>query len=589
MKEKGQILVLAMIVLGIVFLNVILLAGGSMNFFQNANQTVRSTQALHLAEAGIDKALAALNSTAGEYSGESDTSLGAGTFSVSVTTVDANTKQVESTGYIPSRQNSKAKKTIRMTVAKGVGASFNYGVQVGDGGLSMGENSVIEGSVFSNGAVTMANNSQITGDVYVASGISPTAQLEVDCTPPNCQDFLFGRSIGGQDRLDVAQSFRPATAYTLSKVALKLKKFGSPSDITVRILGDDLGKPDKNNVLAQGTMWASQVTSEYGFLEVILSPELSLQADTLYWLLVDTSSDNNNYWFWSADSMQSYSGGNSFFTANWQSGTAVWTDTGFDLGFKIFSGGIPSGVTGGSGVRIGKDAHAHLLKDLNINKGAYYQVAENIQAASYHPGAADPVAQSMPLSANNILQWKNTAASLGTFSGDITTCPDTLAAGKYLGSITLPGSCTVVVGTPIWVTGNFTLANNDTLRLGSSYGPTSGVVMVDNFIQFGNGNRLLGSGESGSYLLLLSEFNSSNDPELRAAITFQNSGNNGIVYARLGIIRVANNNDLKEVMGWKLELGNGVRVTYEQGLANIFFSSGPSGSFSLVSGTYQLR
>jgi type II secretory pathway component PulK len=72
---------------------------------RNERSAIASAQALALAEAGIDKAAYELNQSAG-YSGESDTSLGNGTFSVSVASINSNTKRVTVTGSVPNRRPS---------------------------------------------------------------------------------------------------------------------------------------------------------------------------------------------------------------------------------------------------------------------------------------------------------------------------------------------------------------------------------------------------------------------------------------------------------------------------------------------------
>lgn len=599
-QQSGQVFVLALIVLSVVLMSTLAIITGAVSFWQNSRYTLQSSQATNLAEAGLDKAIASLNAQGGAYSGQGETTLGPGSFEVAVTTLQNGAKSIESFGYVPSKAQAKSKKRVKATVAKGLGAAFYYGIQVGEGGLIMAENSQVTGvnntagSVYSNGNIEMQNNSEITGDVYVAGGIQPVADQQSLCLA-SCTDFTFGTNVNGQDVLDVAQSFKPTTSSVLNKVKLKLKKFGSPPDLVVRILADSSGKPDKNNVLSSGTLLASTVTGSYGLVEVIFTSPASLNADTSYWILVDTSSSQTNYWAWSADSLQGYNRGFSSWSTHWVANNAIWTTTTVDLDFETYMGGVPTYINGSNGVDIGGSAYANTLYNLTIGGGAYYQMAENIQAGSTHPGSIDPVAQPMPLSDSNLTQWKNTASSLATYSGDITTCPSSLAPGKYIGSISLPSGCTVTVGSPIWIAqngssgGNLTFSNNNTLRLDPSYEDSSGVIIADNFITFGNGNKLLGSGTLGSYLIIVSEFNSRDDPQGRDAISLNNSDNSGIIYSNLGSILVSNNNNLTEITGWKLRLMNNVVVEYDQGLANSFFSSGPSGAYSLVKGTYQLR
>ena len=90
-KESGQILVIVFIALGVVLFSVLSLVAGAQLYFSNSNYTVDGEKATALAEAGADKALASLNKTAGAYSGESETILGDGSYSITITSKSAGT------------------------------------------------------------------------------------------------------------------------------------------------------------------------------------------------------------------------------------------------------------------------------------------------------------------------------------------------------------------------------------------------------------------------------------------------------------------------------------------------------------------
>lgn len=586
--QKGQILVLAVVIVGLVMINTLVIVSGSQLFSQNTNYTIQSSQALNLAEAGVDKALAALNATGGNYNGEQETLLEVGSFSVTITTPNPTAKVIESTGYVPSKTNLKVKRTIKITAGKGVGMSFNYGVQVGDGGLRMEETSKVDGSVYSNGNVEMDNNAKITGDAYVAGGTAAAADQQSDCSSPNCTDFIFGKNVAGNDRLDVAQSFQPSSSNYLSKAALKLKKIGAPPDITVRVMRDENGEPDKGEILASGTLAANLVADQYGFVEVIFSTAPYLSSNTTYWIMLDTSLNPSNYWAWSADSLQGYAGGAPSWSPNWQAGNPSWNPISADLGFKIYFGGVPNFIQGGNnGSTIFGNAYANTLRDLTVNGGAYYQTVSNVTAGSYHPGSSDPAPKTMPVSDTNIDGWKGVASGAGIYSGDISSCRAQLGPGKYVGNVIFPNGCTVTVTDPVWITGNLRLNNGAILQLSSSYNGASGVLIVDGTIILSQNNKILGSGTPGSYLMALSTFDSRGNG--LSAIEVENSSNEGILYAPYGIAEIENTNNINELTAWKVKLSNGVVISYDTGLSSIFFSSGPSGAYSLVKGTYQLK
>lgn len=584
--QTGQILLIALVVVGLVMVNSLMIAGGSQTFYQSTTYSVQSAEAINLAEAGIDKALASLNASGGSYSGEPETVIGDGSYSVVITSPTANTKIIESTGYIPSKSNAKVKRTIKITAAKGIGAAFNYAVQVGEGGFKMNNNSVINGSIYSNGNIEMNNNARITGDAYVAGGVDPTADQQSDCTDPNCADFPFGTNINGSDILDVAQGFQLSKSDYLTKISLKLKKYGSPPDLQVRILGDKSGNPDKNNVLASGLLSQSIVTDKYNFVDVTFSSSPYLTANTPYWIVADTSS-NTAYWSWSGDSILGYPQGNAKWSSNWQAKTPVWNQVNLDLGFKAYLGGTVTYIQGTNGAVISGNAHAHLLEDLSVTKGAYYQTIQNVTAGNLYPGSEDPSAKVMPISDGNISDWKDLAQNSGVYTGNISSCVNRLGPGKYVGNVNISNGCNVVIKDPVWVTGNLNLSNNVVIKLDPSYGAGSGVFIVDGTITLSNGIIIKGSGTSGSVLTLISLYNSQANGI--PAIDINNSGNQGGLFAPYGIIDIANSNNLTELAAWKIILSNDVTINYDTGMASVWFSSGPQGAFSLVKGTYQLK
>ncbi len=547
-------------------------------------------QATNLAEAGLDKAVASLNSSGGVYNGEGETIAGPGSYEVTITSKDAATNIIQSTGYIPNKTNPTSKRTVQIQVSKGQGVAFTYGLQVGDGGLAMSDNVTVNGSTYANGNISLGNNSKITGDAYVAGGSQPTADQQSDCSGSNCADYIFGKNVAGQNIQDVAQSFQPSANTIINKISLKLKKVGSPSNPTVRIMGDIIGNPNKNNVITSGVLNASLVSTSYGFVDVTFSTTPNLIANTPYWIMIHANSlDNSNYWVWSEDTLQGYNRGAPKWSTNWQVFSPTWTAIAGDLGFKTYMGGVITSIIGTDNAVIQGNAHAHLLQGLTINKDAYYQTIQTstVKGTSY-PNSTDPVPQPMPISDSNIQSWKDQATAAGVFAGNITTCQD-LPSGKYVGSITLNNGCTFKVGSPIWFTGGITWQNTVNVRLNPSFGASSGVIITDGIIRIGDQVSVQGSGTPGSYLPLLSTFNSRDDLTHRDAIVTTDNLFNGVLYSNLGSIRVTNNGSLYQVTGWKVYLNDGITINYQTGLAGTFFSSGATGSYTPIKGTYQLK
>lgn len=583
--QKGQIFILSLIVLTMIILGTVALFANSLTFKQNTRYNLDRLEAVNLAEAGIDKAVANFNSTGGTYNGDPETVLGPGSFEVVVTTINPVTKLITSTGFVPNKSNPKLKKTVSIEVSRGDGISFNYGVQVGEGGLQMSNNARVNGSVYSNGNISMDNGSRITGDAYVGSGIAPVANQEFNCTDPNCTDFVFGQSSGNP--LDTAQSFTPSSTQVINKVSLRIKKTSTPSDITVRILGDSSNKPNKNNVLTSGTLFSNLVTSSYSWVDVTFNSSPSLTSGTRYWIVLDSSANSNNYWSWQLDTLQGYTQGEAKWSPNWQATNPVWNTSTGDLAFKVYMGGVATKIQGQNNSTIGGNAYANTLINLGVTGKAYYQLAQNLTAGQYFPGSTDPVPQSMPISEGNIQDWRDAAVAPPnqTYAGDVSGCPQYIGPGKYIGNINFTNQCNVIVRLPIWIVGDLNLDNGAIVRLDTDYGLSSAAITVDGKIKLSNNGQLRGSGAAGSFLMGLSTFDSTLNGVV--AIESDNGSNSSILYANKGIIQLRNNASLTEITAWKILLDNGAQVTYNSGLASAFFSSGPSGSYSVVKGTYR--
>ena len=77
--------------------------------------------------------------------------------------VGSNEKEIIATGDTGSNIR---KVKVRLSVSSG--ASFNYGVQVGNGGFLIENNASVRGNIYSSGAVIGANSNIIRGDVISA-------------------------------------------------------------------------------------------------------------------------------------------------------------------------------------------------------------------------------------------------------------------------------------------------------------------------------------------------------------------------------------------------------------------------------------
>jgi len=577
---RGMVILVALVFFAIFLTIASALIGYIIQYRVTERHAVASTKALYLAEAGFDKAVYELNQNAA-YGGESGTQLGDGEFLVSVSSIDATTKKVTATGYVPNSTNPTATRSVTATVAVNSSiVSFRFGVQVGDGGVVMGNGSQINGNLYSNGNVVGGGNAIITGDATVAGGTAETANQE--WTTQNS-----GINIGDVSaRTAIAQSFRPSTTNTIQKVSLYLRKIGTPGDLTIRIVTDNGGKPS-NVVLASGSLLASSVSSGYAFIDGTLTSSPTLTAGTTYWILATNSVSSSNYFVWGSDATDSYSLGTGKTTANWNVSNATWALTYHDLDFKTWMGGVITSLTG---TQINGTVWAHAISNCQVGGNALYQTISSCTVAgtkTVTTSNAPPSA--MPISDAQIDEWESIASTGGVISGNYS-----VNGTQLLGPIAIDGDLTVngtlYLTGPIWVKGNVTFSNNSSLIVHSSTGSAGAILIADRpgsestkgVVSFSNNVTIAGNGTTGSYPMVLSTNTGS------SAIALNNNASGVILYAPNGTITVSNNAAANQITAKTLNLSNNTTINYVNGLQSVSFSNGPGGSWTFVPGTYAI-
>jgi len=531
-----------------------------------ARNAVQSAQAFYSAEAGVEDNLYRIIKGK-KYQAGNNLAVGSATAAINISGA-GNQKTIRVEG---EQSDHFRNLEVKLDVST-ADISFFYGVQVGEGGLTMNNNSTVSGSVYSNGPVQGGgNNSIITGDAWVAS---IPAAINQEWTSSD-SGFIFGRQL---DQIDAAQSFIPSISDKLTKIGLYLKKTGSPSDKTVRVLTDNGGKPSKTlaGSSAYGTLSASQISqNSYGWINVTLNSSPLLQAGNRYWIVIDTAADNNDYFSWAKDSTDGYTDGTGNYSPNWNAGAPLWYAVGGDLVFKTWLGSTPNAL---SGISVGANAHANTITNCEITGDAYFQtISGSTVAGTQYPNSDDPPMEQMPISESNISDWQAAATAGGTLNGYTLTnfAVATLGPKKIIGDLTLSNGADLTLNGTLYVTGSINISNGAKLRLAAGYGENSGVIVTDGFISVSN-NAVFYANGAGTYIMLLST--KSGD-----AINISNNANTVIFYASAGNVSIANNANLKEVTAYKITLANNAQITYESGLASAKFSTGTGAGWSISS------
>ncbi|MFA5840867.1 MAG: choice-of-anchor R domain-containing protein [Candidatus Paceibacterota bacterium] len=539
------------------------LVSPSVREFKISNDFMKSRESLFLSESGVEDAYFRLKNA--KVIGSSTViTLNGNIATTNITDSGYNEKTITTLGDVSSRQRLN-----QLVLTTGMGVSFSYGVQTGTGGFHMTNGSSVQGSVYSNGNIT--GTGSITGTALSANSPALVADQSNGSGVP-ASNVIFGNANGTQD---FAQSFQVSTTGVVNKVDLYLKKVSTPGNLTVRIVSNS-GTNPSTSTLASGSLSASLVSATYGWVSVPFSSNPELTAGTTYWIVIDGATNSTKYYTIGANS-DGYANGTGKIGA--YSGT--WNNTspsGLDGFFNLYLGGLTgliSGITVGTG-GVG-NAYAHTVNSSTIAGTNYCQVGSGNNKAC-NTSLADPSQVAMPISDQNILDWKDEATAGGVYSGTFTAGgSSTLGPKEITGNLSVTNGAHLTVTGTLWVHGNIDVSNNATVNLSSSYGTSEGVIVADGLVNIGNNAVFSGSGSAGSYLMILSTSTST------LAIRLSNNGGAVVLYAANGTVELENNASAKSLNGKYIELENNSTVIYDAGLANANFVNGPSGGWNIKS------
>lgn len=275
--------------------------------------------------------------------------------------------------------------------------------------------------------------------------------------------------------------------------------------------------------------------------------------------------------------------GVSFFYGVQVDAGGVTMSDGAQINGNMFSNGSITGgtVTGtatvatGSGNQIanatvGGTARAPAFANDTVSGSACPPTSANCIIANDPP-------QPLPMSDSVIQGFRNDAAAGGTVGDQSISGTVSLGPKKINGDLNVNNGATLIVTGTLWVTGQFQASNNATVQLASGYGANSGVIVGDDTISISNNTTMSGSGQAGSYIMVVAAKNA----PASQVLNIKNNANGAIFSAPHGRVHFKNNAGAKEVTGYGFDLDNNATVTYESGLQNVHFVSGPSGGYSV--------
>lgn len=249
------------------------------------------------------------------------------------------------------------------------------------------------------------------------------------------------------------------------------------------------------------------------------------------------------------------------------------------------------------GIHTTGSAFAHTIQNSNVDANAYYTVKTNTTVGGIsYPNSADQGAVPMPISDEQIGELESDAEAGGVISSPcpyIINSDRTINPVKITCDLEISGSPTVVIlNGSVWVTGKISIKNSAIIRAAADLGNKSVAIIADNpnnritssSIELSNSSQFFGSGSDSSFIFLISQNNSSELWGNEDAISMDNSSSGKVIlYASHGLININNSATLKEVTGYKIKAKNSANITYETGLVNTLFTSGPGGRYQILS------
>jgi hypothetical protein len=537
--------------------------------FKIASDNLKSKQAYFFAESGVEDVIYRLKNSLDVDASEIIV-LGDSHVNTIITDVGPSQKQISTIGDVNSHQRN-----IDVILNTATGVSFNYGLLAGQGGIYL-DSGVIVGNVYANGPITASSSgsNSISGTAISANSPSIISDQSNGSGAPT-HNIIFGNTDATQD---IAQSFQTDTESPLNKVSLYIKKVGSPGNLTVKIMNDISGNVG-TTLLASGSLPASSVTTSYGWIDVSFTTNPLLDTSKTYWLVLDGSSSTSKY-YTIGSNINTYTDG---ITKIGKSGVTWYNTTPSDLDFffNFYLGGV-NGLIQGNGrwtpLHIGTvsgTAWAHTVNYISATGNIYCQSA--LYNNKVCISQVDPVYISLPVSDANISEWETDASSGGTYTGNYVVgySGSTMGPKMITGNLTVSSGGTLTMTGTIWVKGNLVLNGGGNILLSSAYGADDAVIIVDGTITISGGGHATGSGTVGSYIMTLSKSTST------TAISVSGGAGAMIAYAPYGTIIVSGGASLKEATGYRIVVTGGSDITYESGLTNNNFSSGPSGTWGV--------
>jgi Tfp pilus assembly protein PilX len=245
-RERGAALIT--FVIFFLFASVLLVFGIGRSVYQSLSEARvlhDSKRSFYAAEAGVEDAIYR-HRDAKSYSNTE-------TFTIDGNTVNTSRTLVIDVYEITAvaTANTATRRSF-VELAVGDGASFNFGLQSGNGGITLSNNSAIYGNVFSNGTVEGQGSATVYGDIVSAG---PTGLIQtITATGSAYAHSISGSTIGGN-----AYYYSPGTI--TGTIVSGVQFPGYPDSATATMpIPDSMIEGWKSQITASGTIISATST-----------------------------------------------------------------------------------------------------------------------------------------------------------------------------------------------------------------------------------------------------------------------------------------------------------------------------------------
>lgn len=244
------------------------------------------------------------------------------------------------------------------------------------------------------------------------------------------------------------------------------------------------------------------------------------------------------------------------------------------------------------GVEATGDVYANEIKNSFIEGDAYYQtISGTTVLGTSYPGSPDLATTSLAITDTQIEEWKTSAEAGGTITSP---CPYELDSGvttigpiKINCDLKVKNSADLKLTGHVWVKGNITMENSADIIVDNSMGSDAVVIVADDpsnpesqgWIELKNSVDFIGNGQTGSYILLISQNTSAENGGSNTAIDISNKVDGDfLVFAGHGKVVLQNKIELTGVSAYETHLQNKAKIIYDSDLSNLTFSSSGTSS-----------